>query len=189
MVVQMIDVTVAIVPSKFSFFNVSFIIHLIQVDLMRLQLRRAKARSDTQDIELAMDIMVVFSKEEDRSVDSAILERLANKLELHTIADLKAESVAVKKLVKERGMKNPENIRQIMDLLEKLKQIAGIDENVALDGPISSKSLRKNKSLLVPNEFLCPIALEIMVDPVIVATGQVILHSTTAAAQFLLDLC
>lgn len=141
---------------------------------MHKQLMRAKRRTDTQDIELAMDLMVVFSKNsDDRNADHAILERLANKLELHTIADLKEETVAVQKLVKGRGQ-NAESLQQIKDLLEKFQEIAGFDEDSVLDSPVSSKSLQRCPSSLIPHEFLCPITLEIMTDPVIVASGQVI---------------
>ncbi|XVF00768.1 hypothetical protein REPUB_Repub04eG0029800 [Reevesia pubescens] len=142
-----------------------------QVELMRMQLKRAKRRTDTQDMELAMDMMVVFSKKDDRNADIAILERLANKLELHTIADLKAETAAIGKLVKHRGGQN-ETIQQILALLGKFKQISGIDETVSLDGPISTRTLQRCQSSVIPHEFLCPITLEIMTDPVIVATGQ-----------------
>jgi hypothetical protein len=37
---------------------------VVQVELMKVQLRRAKRRTDTQDIELAMDMMVVLTKKE-----------------------------------------------------------------------------------------------------------------------------
>lgn len=143
-----------------------------QVELMRMQLKRAKRRTDTQDIELAMDMMVVFSKKDDRNADSAILERLAIKLDLHTITDLNEETLAVRKLFKERGGHNAENIQQIIDLLGKFRQITGIEETMAFDGPVSSKSFQRCQSSLIPHEFLCPITLEIMTDPVIVATGQ-----------------
>lgn len=140
---------------------------------MHNQLKRAKRRTDTQDIELAMDLMVVLSqKNDDRNADHAILERLANKLELYTLADLKEETIAVKKLVKGRGQ-NAESLQQIKDLLKKFKEIAGFDKDSMLDGPVSSKSLQRSSSL-IPHEFLCPITLEIMTDPVIVASGQVI---------------
>ncbi|KAA3465455.1 U-box domain-containing protein 15-like [Gossypium australe] len=142
-----------------------------QVELMRMQLKRAKRRTDTQDMELAMDMMVIFSKKDERNADIAILERLANKLELHTIAELKAEKTAIAKLVKQRGGYN-ETMHQIVDLLGKFKQIAGIDETFSLDGPISTRTPQTCQSPLVPHEFLCPITLEIMTDPVIVATGQ-----------------
>lgn len=145
---------------------------------MRMQLKRAKKRADTQDIELAMDLMVVFSKKnDDRNADSAILERLANKLELQTIADLKEETVAVRKLAKRRSARqNAESIQQVTDLLGRFKENAGIYEDFLLDGPVLTRSLRRCRSLLIPNEFLCPITLEIMTDPVIVATGQVNLY-------------
>ncbi|KAK3010824.1 hypothetical protein RJ639_011508 [Escallonia herrerae] len=143
-----------------------------QVELMRMQLKRAKRRTDTQDIELAMDMMVVFSKNDDRNADLAILERLAKKLDLRTIVDLEAETKAVRKLVKDRGPHNAGSTNQIVDILGRFKQIAGIEETSVLDGPVSSKTLEKCLSLLVPHEFLCPISLEIMTDPVIVATGQ-----------------
>ncbi|MBA0607697.1 hypothetical protein Godav_019964 [Gossypium davidsonii] len=142
-----------------------------QVELMRMQLKRAKRRTDTQDMELAMDMIVIFSKKDERNADIAILERLANKLELHTIAELKAEKTAIAKLVKQRGGYN-ETMHQIVDLLGKFKQIAGIDETVSLDGPISTRTAQTCQSPLVPHEFVCPITLEIMTDPVIVATGQ-----------------
>lgn len=139
-----------------------------------MQLKRAKRRTDTQDIELAMDMMVVFSKNDDRNADSAILERLAIKLELHTVTDLNEETLAVRELVKGRGGHNAESIQQIIDLLRKFKQITGIEETTAFNGPVSSKSLQRSQhSSSIPHEFLCPITLEIMTDPVIVATGQV----------------
>ncbi|XP_073308322.1 U-box domain-containing protein 15-like [Primulina huaijiensis] len=144
-----------------------------QVELMHMQLKRAKRRAETQDIELAMDLMIVFSGNDDRNVDGAVIERLAKKLELHTVEDLKAETTAVRKLVKAKGSLNSENIQQVVDLLQKFKQTIEIDENnCVLDGPLSMRRLEKCKSLMIPHEFLCPISLEIMADPVIIATGQ-----------------
>lgn len=139
---------------------------------MHMQLKRAKRRTETQDIELAMDLMVVFSKKnDDRNADSAIIERLASKLELHTIANLKEETAAIRKLLNRRRQ-NSESLQQIADLLGKFKEVAGIDEAFLLESPVS-KSLPRCPSSLIPHEFLCPITLEIMTDPVIVASGQV----------------
>ncbi|KAL3539144.1 hypothetical protein ACH5RR_002510 [Cinchona calisaya] len=143
-----------------------------QVELMRMQLQRAKSRTETQDIELAMDMMIVFSKNDDRKADDVIIERLAKKLEIHTIPDLRSETMAVKKLLKDNRSQSAESIQQIVDLLGKFKQIAGIEGTCVLDFTVSSRCLGRCQSLLMPNEFLCPITLEIMTDPVIVATGQ-----------------
>ncbi|KAM7256548.1 hypothetical protein ACFE04_012289 [Oxalis oulophora] len=143
-----------------------------QAELMRMQLGRAKRRTDTQDMELAMDMMVVFSRKEGRNADSAILERLAINLELHTLVDLKLEAAAIRKLQKkQKGGTQIESFEQIVDIFKKFKQVAGVDGSM-LECSVSSKKLERCRSLLVPHEFLCPITLEIMADPVTVTTGQ-----------------
>ncbi|GAA0161835.1 ubiquitin-protein ligase [Lithospermum erythrorhizon] len=143
-----------------------------QVELMRMQLNRAKRRTETQDIELAMDMMVVFSKTDDCSADRAVIERLAKKLDLCTIADLKSETMAVNMLLKDGFVKKPDYVQHIMELLGKFKQIAGMEETNELDGAKQARPFEKCPSFIIPHEFLCPITLEIMTDPVIVATGQ-----------------
>ncbi|CAK7346029.1 unnamed protein product [Dovyalis caffra] len=143
-----------------------------QVELMREQLRRAKRRTDTQDIELAMDMMVVLPKKDDRNADRAIIERLAKKLELHSIEDLENETIAMRNLVKERGNQVTESTQQMIDLLNKFRQILGMEVTDMHDTPVVPKMLEKSSSLIIPHEFLCPITLEIMTDPVIVASGQ-----------------
>ena len=148
---------------------------VIQVELLLTQLSRAKRRTDTQDIELAVDMMVISSKTDERNADIAIIERLAKKLDLHTVEDLKIETIAVKNLAKERGQTS-ESTQQIIELLNKFKQIFGMEVTNVLDDPLMPKMLVKSQSLVIPHEFLCPITLEIMRDPVIVASGQVMLY-------------
>ncbi|KAJ0024900.1 hypothetical protein Pint_09230 [Pistacia integerrima] len=143
-----------------------------QVELICLQLKRAKRRTDTQDIELAVDMMVVFSEEDERNADSAIIERLAKKLDLHSCQDLNNETIAVRNLVKGRAGQNLESTQKIIDLLNKFKQAAGMEITNVLDDPVIPKMLEKSHSIVIPHEFLCPITLEIMTDPVIVASGQ-----------------
>lgn len=140
-----------------------------QVELMLTQLRRAKRRTDTQDIELAVDMMVASSETDERNADIAVIERLAKKLDLQTVEDLKIETIAVKNVAKERGS---ESIEQIIELLNKFRQILGMEETNVLDDPVVPRTLVKSLSLVIPHEFLCPITLEIMTDPVIVASGQ-----------------
>ncbi|BAF23977.1 U-box domain-containing protein 15 [Oryza sativa Japonica Group] len=144
-----------------------------QVELMNAQLTRCKKRADTQDIELSMDLMVILdNKEGERNADRAILERLAKKLELQTLADLRAETMAIKKLISERNGQSGDSTKQIIELLNKFKEVAGVDEKNVLGEVSVTKSLDKCPSLMIPNDFLCPITLAIMRDPVIVATGQ-----------------
>ncbi|KAL5200163.1 hypothetical protein ABZP36_021366 [Zizania latifolia] len=150
-----------------------------QVELINSQLKRSNRRTDTQDMELAMDLMVILqhrqqSKDEDggNKADRAILERLANKLELQSLADLRAETVAIKKLINDRAGQQTDSTAQIVDLLHRFKGIAGVDEKNILGEVSIPKYLEKCPSLMIPNDFLCPISLAIMTDPVIIATGR-----------------
>ncbi|CAD6264432.1 unnamed protein product [Miscanthus lutarioriparius] len=122
-----------------------------QVELMNAQLTRCKKRTDTQDMELSMDLMVILqNKEEERNADRAILERLAKKLELQTLAELRAETMAIKKLINDRNSNGggqhavADSTRQMVDLLNRFKEIAGVDEKDVLGGDVSMpKSLDK----------------------------------------------
>lgn len=120
-----------------------------------------------------MDLMVALSINNDRNADAASVERLANKLSLHTAEELRAETVSIDKLFKERRSLSKESQQHITRVLDKLKSLAGAEENQVMDDPVAPKSPAKCPSVAVPHEYLCPITLEIMRDPVIVATGQV----------------
>lgn len=126
-----------------------------------------------------MDLMVVFSKKEDRNADRAIIERLGKKLGLHSEEDLKIESMAVRSLIKQKGGQIGDTAQQIVELLNKLKEMAGVEAtDITAEDPVATnRMLLKSPSLMIPHEFLCPITLEIMTDPVIVASGQVISKS------------
>ncbi|CAN1315534.1 U-box domain-containing protein 15 [Linum perenne] len=145
-----------------------------QVDLMRKQLKRFNRHSDSQDMELAMDLMFVLSKQDDQSnSDSAIIERIARKLDLDDVENVNNETIAVRNLVRERGgTSHDDTLQHIVDMLNKMRKIVGLEESCDLHNCQATKSLAKSPSLIIPHEFLCPITLEIMVDPVIIASGQ-----------------
>ncbi|KAL0457232.1 UNVERIFIED_CONTAM: U-box domain-containing protein 14 [Sesamum latifolium] len=56
-------------------------------------------------------------------------------------------------------------------LLRKLKDCVMMD-NPDVDATEVDKSLIKHRSPIIPDDFRCPISLELMKDPVIVSTGQ-----------------
>lgn len=149
-----------------------------QVELVHVQIKRAKGRADTQDIELFVDVMLVMSQKDDRIFDTAVLHRLADKLQLRTLAELKAEGRALQRLIKERGPEVDETLEQMSILLRRLKGLTDL-ENIEAEAVDLEKlslsamaSVEKPGSPIVPNDFRCPISLELMKDPVIVATGQ-----------------
>jgi len=58
-------------------------------------------------------MMVIFFYNDDRYVDSAIIERLAKKLELHSIEDLNIETLDIRNLVAERKGQHAESTCRI----------------------------------------------------------------------------
>lgn len=147
-----------------------------QVELVHAQFKRAKGRADTPDLELRKDLNTVLSHRSDRDVDQAVLRKLAEKLQLKTIADLKQESLALHDMVIRCGDAG-ERLEQMSGILRRLKDLL-LTENPEMDAPDSEKGsnygglIEKSNSPVIPDEFRCPISLELMKDPVIVATGQ-----------------
>ena len=78
-------------------------------------------------------------------------------------------------LAAERKGQQAESTQKIIHLLNKFKRISGMEETGILDDPAAPKMLERCTSLVIPHEFLCPITLEIMTDPVIVTSGQVLM--------------
>ena len=142
-----------------------------QVKLVHAQFKRAKGRDDTPDLS------TVLPQRSDRDVDQAVLRRLAEKLQLKTIADLKQESLALHDMVIRCGDAG-EKLEQMSGILRRLKDLI-LTENPEMDAPDNEKGsngcglIKKSSSPVIPDEFRCPISLELMKDPVIVATGQV----------------
>ncbi|KAK1627343.1 hypothetical protein QYE76_001658 [Lolium multiflorum] len=146
-----------------------------QVELVHTQLKRAKERVDTPDDEFYNDLISLYNKTYDPSAELAILESLSEKLHLMTITDLTQESLALHELVTSGGGQDPgEHIEKMSMLLKKIKDFVQT-HNPEMGPPMTSKVMESNgeqKSVIVPDEFRCPISLELMKDPVIVATGQ-----------------
>ncbi|KAF5192218.1 U-box domain-containing protein [Thalictrum thalictroides] len=138
-----------------------------QIELVHAQFKRAKDRLDSPDIQLYMDLSTAQSE---KDPDPAILKRLSEKLQLRTINDLKKESLALHEMVLSCGG-DPGNILEEMSaLLKKLK------DSVLMENPDADTSEKDNfvrhRSPIIPDDFRCPISLELMKDPVIVSTGQ-----------------
>ena len=150
---------------------------------MLSQFRRAKGRVDSPDDELYEDLLSVYEKSSDAPVDPAILKRLSEKLQLTGIADLTQESLALHEMVTCSGGDPGESIEKMSMLLKRIKDFVQT-ENPNLDAPRREKNLHSSgsgqasndgnhKAPVIPDDFRCPISLDLMKDPVIVSTGQV----------------
>ncbi|KAJ4978365.1 hypothetical protein NE237_009145 [Protea cynaroides] len=152
-----------------------------QVELVLAQFRRAKGRVDAPDVELYEDLLNVYNKSSDPDIDPAVLRRLAEKLQLLGVNDIKQESLALHEMVLLNAGDPGESIEKMSMLLKKVKDFM-LTENPDTGVPESEKSPSSGnthpsadvnlKSLVIPDDFRCPISLELMKDPVIVSTGQ-----------------
>lgn len=153
-----------------------------QVELVLSQFERAKGRVDAPDVELYEELLSLYNKNNDVTTDPAVLRRLAEKLQLMGIADLTQESLALHEMVASTGGDPGESIEKMSMLLKKIKDFVQT-ENPNLDAPSKennpgpsqggqASSDRNHKAPVIPDDFRCPISLELMKDPVIVSTGQ-----------------
>lgn len=151
-----------------------------QVELVLSQFRRAKGRVDTPDVELHEDLLSLYSRSNDAAVDQAVLRTLVDKLQLTELDDLKQESLALHEMVIATDEDPEERIEKMSMLLKKIKDFVQT-ENPNIDSYTRDKSStfsgqasadRSQKAPVIPDDFRCPISLELMRDPVIVSTGQ-----------------
>ncbi|CAN1149150.1 U-box domain-containing protein 14 [Linum perenne] len=139
-----------------------------QIELVHVQFKRATARPDSPDVQLDHDL--AFAQRE-KDLDPAVLRRLSEKLQLKTIDDLKKESVAFQELVISSEGDPEDWFDKISSLLRKLTIFVQV-ENPEVDAPDAERGFIKHRSPVIPDDFRCPISLELMKDPVIVSTGQ-----------------
>ncbi|XP_057979187.1 U-box domain-containing protein 14 [Malania oleifera] len=139
-----------------------------QIELVHAQFKRAKGKRDSPDVQLEVDLTIA---QKEKDPDIAVLKRLSEKLQLRTINDLKKESLAFHEMVIASGGDPGDHFEKMSSLLKKLN-VCVLTENTETDTSESVKGLIKHRSPVIPDDFRCPISLELMKDPVIVSTGQ-----------------
>ncbi|KAL1542423.1 U-box domain-containing protein 14 [Salvia divinorum] len=143
-----------------------------QIELLHAQFKRAIGRLDSPDLQLVKDLAAA---QMDDDPDPAVFKRLSEKLHLRTTADIKRELLAIHDMVISCGGvpegASEEYIETMSFLLKKIKECISAD-NPDVDAADTDKSSMKHRSPIIPDDFRCPISLELMQDPVIVSTGQ-----------------
>ncbi|KAF8396544.1 hypothetical protein HHK36_018168 [Tetracentron sinense] len=139
-----------------------------QIELVHGQFRRTKGRMDSTDLELYTDLAIA---REEKIPNPAILTELAEKLQLRTINDLKKESLALHEMGFSSSGCPWDLLEEMSDLLKKLKDLV-LSENPEADTSEIENSLVNHRSPIIPNDFQCPVSLDLMKDPVTVSTGQ-----------------
>jgi hypothetical protein len=133
------------------------------------QFKRAATTAAPPDAQLSKDI---FSALADKAFDPRVLTRISDKLQLHTMADIKKESLALHEMVISSGGEPDGCVEEMSSLLKKLKDCV-VTEAPTTEMPSTRSASIKHTSPIIPDEFRCPISLELMQDPVIVSSGQV----------------
>ncbi|XP_019454065.1 PREDICTED: U-box domain-containing protein 13-like isoform X2 [Lupinus angustifolius] len=153
-----------------------------QVELVLAQFRRAKGRIDEPDVKLYEDLLSLYNKNNDADTDPAVLNQIAEKLQLKGVADLIQESLALQEMVAANSGDPGAHIEKISILLKKIKYYVQT-ENLVMDDNVGGRDLsssvcskgtneKNHQAPVIPDDFRCPISLELMRDPVIVSTGQ-----------------
>lgn len=165
---------------------------LMQVQLVHQQFLRTKGLDDPSDAQLYAQLMSVL--DETHGVPATTqLEKLALLFKFDTSRAWKRESQALQgmKLEKEPvvdGIFDERGFEQAFEILNMLKALFPAEE-LSLDDPDVKKHQIAQRTGVnsvvqnaaehgegtpnIPDDFKCPISLDLMRDPVIVATGQV----------------
>ena len=139
---------------------------------MHAQFKRAKERPDTSDDILFNDLISAYNSSTNDNVDPDIIQRLSEKLQLVTIYDLNQESLALHEMAS--GGDPGAVVENMSMLLKKIKDFVQTQDPIGIPASTTNPSRDDNlTSPVVPDDFRCPISLDLMKDPVIVSTGQV----------------
>uniref|UniRef100_A0A5B7AYL7 U-box domain-containing protein 12 n=1 Tax=Davidia involucrata TaxID=16924 RepID=A0A5B7AYL7_DAVIN len=153
-----------------------------QVELVHAQFGRTKERTTAPDLELYEYLFSIYNQSNDVDTDPTILRTLCEKLEVMSVEDLKEESLALHEMVVASGRDEEESTEKMSMLLKKFEDFLQAENpNISIsacencsgsDQACTDLSPNSPKSPVVPDDFRCPISLELMKDPVIICTGQ-----------------
>jgi len=124
------------------------------------------------------------------NTELAALRLICEKLKYVSVEDIKQESLALHKMIVDEGGCYGKSAQRLSMVLKKIEEFllkesenngGGCFEKstqVLLSGdlpPHTDETCVKSgcQSPVVPEEFRCPISLDLMKDPVIISTGQV----------------
>lgn len=139
-----------------------------QIELVHAQFCRAKSRMESPDLQLEIDLTIAL---EEAEPDRAVLKRLSENLHLRTMDELRKESRAFHELVITSGSDMSESFDMMSSLFKKLNDYL-LTVNPEVEMCDVDRDMIKHRSPVIPDDFRCPISLELMKDPVIVSTGQ-----------------
>ncbi|XP_027336136.1 U-box domain-containing protein 16 [Abrus precatorius] len=140
--------------------------------LIRKQCSESKPSIGKEQTDLRNDVVSVLDRIKDEIVpDQAHLSSIFEKLEIRDASSCRAE---IKNLEEEIHNRSEEHSKaDIVALIGLVRYAKCVLFGASTPSP-RNETLRRNQSseLAVPADYRCPISLELMRDPVVVATGQ-----------------
>ncbi|TVU28366.1 hypothetical protein EJB05_19883, partial [Eragrostis curvula] len=154
-----------------------------EVDLVRAQLKREMEKKGAIDVNIFRKVHDILAQidnagpqsqqphDEPEPEPSQMKNISKDHLELQNIVLLISEM---------SGLSKSDMIKITSEIIEGLENVGPLDspkpanvDSQSSDGTIgSSEKVKKPDSVTIPEDFRCPISLELMRDPVIVSTGQ-----------------
>ncbi|XP_068642938.1 U-box domain-containing protein 18-like [Aristolochia californica] len=147
------------------------------VELLRAQTRKVRIEIDPLDESVRKDCLQILGRFEDRVVPhSGVVKRVLDHLGIRSWSECNKE---IRFLEEEIELENSKGGKREIGFLGSLLGFVNYCRSVifdAVDGRISERLDGKCQGEVInylnPEDFRCPISLELMNDPVTVATGQ-----------------
>ncbi|PSR98271.1 U-box domain-containing protein [Actinidia chinensis var. chinensis] len=148
-----------------------------QVELVHSQFGKAKERTEAPYLQLYEDLLCIYNLSSD--VDTEVdVSKLSEKLELTSIGRFKEESLALDEMIASGGWDVELTREKISLLMKKFEDyVRAGNPNISIpfcgNCSLSDQACTDSpKSPVVPDDFRCPISLDLMNDPVIICSGQ-----------------
>ncbi|PKA65138.1 U-box domain-containing protein 11 [Apostasia shenzhenica] len=152
---------------------------LEEVELVRAQLRRETEKKGIEALDMFEEIYKVLNYAQAGDIKEQFSFKLeVEKSEIAGIVDHDVRDIVVV-IAEIFGISNYDAERLILTLMERHEQTLHTNLSKRVKAGEASTNLERSKvedksrdSLVIPEDFRCPISLELMRDPVIVSTGQ-----------------
>lgn len=151
-----------------------------QVELLRDQAKRAKLLVDQAEEQLRTDVFAVLNEfERELAPDEYQIRRILEGLNLENAMDCQRETELLEEEMKvQKQLGSEENVSLINSLIGFMRYgkcvLFGMDSDSQFQPSTKTQlsGLDSQDPTLIPDDFRCPISLDLMREPVIVSTGQ-----------------
>lgn len=164
---------------------------------MRAQLRREMEKKGALDVTVFTKVHDILAQIDNAGPQSQHPHQQPEQSQGEKISKDYLELQNAVLLVSEiSGLSKSDMTKITSELIEGLENVgtpaspkpANVDSQSSDETKSPSEEVKKPDSVTIPEDFRCPISLELMRDPVIVSTGQVSLHTLLLVLPYRISL-